>query len=96
MNRVLEIRGAIENDACHIIKEIISVMSKKNACRDYFSMAIGISRHSREFSGAMGWLWLVGLINLYVSFAKEPYKRDNILQQRPVNLSILLTVATPY
>jgi len=29
-------------------------------------------------------------------FAKEPYKRDNILQKRPVILSILLTVATPY
>ena len=27
---------------------------------------------------------------------KEPYKRDNILQKRPIILSILLTVATPY
>ena len=45
---------------------------------------------------AMGWLWLVGSIKLQVSFAKEPYKRDNILQKRPVILSILLTVATPY
>ena len=32
---------------------------------------------------------------LQVSFAKEPYKRDNILQKRPIILSILLTVATP-
>jgi len=31
----------------------------------------------------MGWLWLVGSIKLYVSFAKEPCKRDNILQKRP-------------
>ena len=30
------------------------------------------------------WLWLVGLIKLYVSFAKEPYKRDNILQKRQI------------
>ena len=44
----------------------------------------------------MGWLRLVGSINLQVSFAKEPYKRDDILQKRPVNSSILLTVATPY
>ena len=44
----------------------------------------------------MGWLWLVGSIKLQVSFAKEPYKRDNILQKRPIILSILLTVATPY
>jgi len=43
----------------------------------------------------MGWLWLVGSIKLYVSFAKEPYKRADILQKRPVILSILLTVATP-
>jgi len=44
----------------------------------------------------MGWLWLVGSIKLQVFFAKEPYKRDNILQKRPVILSILLTEATPY
>jgi len=31
----------------------------------------------------MGWLWLVGSIKSYVSFAKETYKRDNILQKRP-------------
>jgi len=27
---------------------------------------------------------------LYVSFAKEPYKRDDILQKRPIILSILV------
>jgi len=44
----------------------------------------------------MGWLQLVGSIKLQVSFAKKTYKRDNILQKRPVILSILLPVATPY
>ena len=44
----------------------------------------------------MGWLWLVGSTKLLVSLAKEPYKRDNILQKRPIISSILLTVATPY
>ena len=44
----------------------------------------------------MGWLQLVGSIKLQVSFAKETYKRDAILQKRPINLSIQLTVATPY
>jgi len=44
----------------------------------------------------MGWLQLVGSIKLLVSFAKETYKRDDILQKRPIILSILLTVATPY
>jgi len=34
-------------------------------------------------------------MNLQVSFAKETYKRDDILQKRPVIQSILLTVATP-
>ena len=44
---------------------------------------------------AMGWLRLVGSKKLLVSFAKEPYKWDNILQKRPIILSILLTIATP-
>jgi len=44
----------------------------------------------------MGWLQLVRSIKLYVSFTKEPCKRDNILQKRPIIVSILLTGATPY
>jgi len=44
----------------------------------------------------MGWLRWVGSIKVYVSFAKEPYKRDYILQKRPIILSRLLIVATPY
>ena len=44
----------------------------------------------------MRWLWWVGSIKLQVSFAKETYKRDDILQKRPIILSILLTVATAY
>ena len=32
----------------------------------------------------MGWLWLVGSIKLQVSFAKELYERDDILQKRPI------------
>jgi len=43
----------------------------------------------------MGWLRSVGLIKLYVSFANEPYKRDDILQKRPIIPWMLLTVATP-
>jgi len=43
----------------------------------------------------MGWLCLVGSIKLEVSFAKKLYKRDNILQKRPIILSMLLTIATP-
>ena len=44
----------------------------------------------------MGWLPLVGSLKLYVSFAKETYTRDDILQKRPIILRSLLTAATPY
>jgi len=44
----------------------------------------------------MGWLRLVGSLKLQVSFAKESYKRDDILQKRPIILRSLLIVATPY
>jgi len=44
----------------------------------------------------MGWLQLVGSLKLKVSFAKEPYKTDDILQKRPTILRSLLIVATPY
>jgi len=44
----------------------------------------------------MGWLRLAGSLILQVSFAKEPYKRDDILQKRPIILRSLLIVATPY
>ena len=43
-----------------------------------------------------GWLRLVGFLEFQVSFAKEPYKRDYILQKRLIMLKILLIVATPY
>jgi len=43
-----------------------------------------------------GWLRLVGSLKLQVSFAKEPYKRDDILQKRLIILSSLPIVVTPY
>ena len=43
----------------------------------------------------MGWLRLVGSFKLQVSFAKEPYKRDYILQKRRIILRSLLIIATP-
>ena len=43
----------------------------------------------------IGWLQLVGSFKLYVSFAQEHYKRDDILQKRPVILRSQLLVATP-
>jgi len=45
---------------------------------------------------AMGWRRLVGSIKSQVSFAKELYKRDDILEKRSIILKSLLIVATPY
>ena len=44
----------------------------------------------------MGWLWLVGSIKLNVSFAKEPNKRDNILQKRPRMLYHIYATCIPH
>ena len=44
----------------------------------------------------MGWLRLLDSLKLQVSFPKEPYKRDDILQKRPTILRSLRIVATPY
>ena len=41
----------------------------------------------------MGWLRWVGSLKIHVSFAKEPYKRDDILQKRHIILRSLLIVA---
>ena len=38
----------------------------------------------------MGWLRLVGPLQTYVSFAKKPYKTEDILQKRPMFLRSLL------
>jgi len=44
----------------------------------------------------MGWLRLVGSLKLQVSFAKDPSKRDDVLQKRPIISRSLLIVATSY
>jgi len=45
---------------------------------------------------SMRWLRWVGFLKKYVSFAKEPYKRDYILQKRLIFSRSLLIIATPY
>ena len=44
----------------------------------------------------IGWLRLVGSFKLHISFAKKPYKRDDILLKRPIILRSLLFVANTY
>jgi len=43
----------------------------------------------------MGWLPLVGSLKVKVFNAKEPYKRDDILQKRPIILRSLLIEGMP-
>ena len=43
-----------------------------------------------------GWLRLVDSLKVWVSFSKEPHKRDDMLQKRPIILRSLLIVATQY
>ena len=59
------------------------------SCTYFLPHLVSIS-HKR-----MGWLRLVGSLKLHVSFAKETYKRDYILQKRPIILRSLQVVATP-
>ena len=54
-----------------------------------------IGTFTENNTSGMGWLQSVGFLKLQVSFAKEPYKRDYILQKRPMILRSLLSVATP-
>ena len=51
--------------------------------QDHVSAHIGVATISR-------------LLKLKRLFAKEPYKRDDILQKRPIIFRSLLSVATPY
>jgi len=51
--------------------------------------------HEETTKTTIGCLRLVSSLKLWVSFAKEHYKKDYILQERPVILRSLLIVATP-
>ena len=41
-----------------------------------------------RFKHDTGWIRLVGSLKLHISFAKEPYKKDDILQQRPLEYEV--------
>ena len=58
-------------------------------------MWVGLGKRGQVYND-MGWLQLVGSLKFQVSFAKEPCKRGDILQKRPIILRSLLIVATPY
>jgi len=54
-----------------------------------------LDRQIHQTNTTMGWLRFVGSLWSYVSFAKEPCKRDYILQNRPIISRNLLIEATP-
>jgi len=72
------------NESCHTCEWVMSHMWMRHIT------------HGNVSNTHMGWLWLVGSLTLLVSFAKVPYKRDDILQKRPIILRSLLILATPY
>jgi len=64
-----------------------------------FGMSIEDTNHSLHRQARtlnMGCLQLVGSLKCKVSFAKEPWERDDILQKKPIILRSLLIVATQY
>ena len=74
------------NEACHTCEWGMShrwmrhVTHVNEACHTY-EYVVKMSRY--PLTDASGWLRLVGSLKLQVSFAKEPYKRDDILQKKP-------------
>ena len=73
---------------------VYTKVSSKSECKH--SSKYQVDFCCRVLQCAMGWLCVVDSLKLHVSFAKEPYKRDDILQKRPIILRSLLIVATPY
>jgi len=77
------------NESCHTYKWVISHIRMSHVTHTNTSYHTLISAVS-SLNLYMRCLRLVGALKLEVSFAKEPYKRDDILQKRPVS------IATPY
>jgi len=70
---------------------------KRTICKRATRMDFSKRRTNTLKSKArMGWLRLVGSLELHVSFAKEPYKRDCTLQKRRIISRSLLIITTPY
>ena len=66
----------------------------KRKRREFLFVKIFIYRGIQRYI-VMRWLRLVDFFTSYVSFAKEPYKRDDILPKRPMILRSLVIIAIP-
>jgi len=73
----------------------LSLISKTRILWDTLWDTVAQYKYILRDKVIMGWLRSVGSLKLQVSFAKEPYKKDYILQKRPIILRRLLIVATP-
>ena len=81
---------------CDMTRSYVTWLNRIYMWFDLFSVMWDNSSLLSEFTCNSRWLTLVGSLKLQVSFAKEPYNRDYILQKRPVIWRSLLSVATPY
>ena len=74
----------------------ISFLLWGSFAKETYNLIDPTDRSHRIVSYSMRWLRLVGALKFQVSFAKETYKKDAILQKRPVILKSLIIVAAPY
>jgi len=81
--------GGVSERVCDRGKQIGTEKEREGVCAAQYAL------HA-ESEKVYGVLRLVESNKSYISFAKEPYQRDYILQKIPIISSILLTVATPY
>ena len=79
----------------HFLADDILCDLLRTLCTSYVTYEWGKSHMNVTYFRTMEWLRLVGSLKLQVSFAKEPYNRDDILQKRLIILRSLLIVAIP-
>ena len=84
----------VVNLAVSWLLRILILKSKHRSMAFVCEVSLYVCEMSQK--SAMGWLRLVGSLKLQVSFAKESYKRDHILQKRPLILRSLLYIASWY
>jgi len=82
--------------ACMWVSVYLCVCARLCVCTVYVGVCeyVRVSREDATKCAGVKRLRFVGSLNLHVSFAKEPFKRDYILQKRPMILRSLLSVAT--
>jgi len=98
MSRVHCSRETLYCSGCGNGTKVVGVVDSVHAKGTYSQTRENVYHRRQIYFGCsgIGWLQLVGSLKLYVSFAKEPYKRDYTLQKRPLVLRSLLIEAAPY